>query len=81
MANLAPPKKKVDKFKEQITTTVAKAAPKTPIEQSPPSSIVPLQLKVQESSKKEFKAYAAMRGQSMSSLFLEMFTEYKNKHD
>jgi len=81
MANLAPPKNKVNKVKEQISSTVAKAAPKAPTEQSPPSAIVPLQLKIPESAKKEFKAYAALRGQPMNSLFLEMFEEYKNKHN
>lgn len=81
MANLAPPKKKVDKVKERISSTVAKAAPKSSIEQSSPSSIKPLQLKIPESAKKEFKAYAALRGQPMNALFLEMFTEYKEKHN
>ncbi|NOR71910.1 MAG: hypothetical protein GQ532_19860 [Methylomarinum sp.] len=42
-------------------------------------NISTLQFKVLESFKNEFKAYAAIRGKSMSALFIEIFEEYKEK--
>ena len=43
-------------------------------------SIKPLQLKLPEQTKNEFKAYAGIRGKSMKILFIEMFEEYKENH-
>ena len=82
MADLAPPRKKniTDKKAEDTTKKVEVAKPKKATEQTPPDAIKPLQLKIPESKKNEFKAYAALRGRSMNALFLDMFEEYKNKH-
>ena len=41
--------------------------------------IKPLQLKIPESKKNEFKAFSAMQGQSMNVVFLEMFEFYKSQ--
>jgi hypothetical protein len=85
MAELHPPKKKIptknsDKKKEDNVSSVVEAAKsKKPTEQPAPDAIKPLQLKIPESRKNEFKAYAAMRGRSMNALFLDMFEQYK-KH-
>lgn len=73
MAKIAPPARKEKTVVEQV-------APKKATEQIPPTSIKPLQLKIPEDKKNEFKAYAAMRGKPMNILFLEMFEEYKEKH-
>jgi hypothetical protein len=92
MANLKPPparptvvqepeKSPVVHKKPTISKTVVEAArPKKPTEQAPPDAIKPLQLKIPEGKKNEFKAYAAMHGLSMNALFLDMFEEYKEKH-
>lgn len=83
MANLKPPLKSVEKVsKAAVSTvkTVEKARSKIPTEQTPPDAIKPLQLKIPESKKNEFKAYAAMRGRSMNALFLDMFDEYKSNN-
>lgn len=77
MAKLEPPKKDVNK---NTSVTVNEAKPKKSIEQTPPDAIKPLQLKIPESSKNEFKAYAAMRGIHMNDLFLQIFNEYKESH-
>jgi hypothetical protein len=79
MANLAPPKKSSAK-ESNIEKVIVNAKPSAPTEQTPPDAIKPIQLKIPESSKNEFKAYAAMRGRSMNALFLDMFAEYKEKH-
>jgi NRPS condensation-like uncharacterized protein len=79
----APKPKKTDERDPNtidIEEAITKATPKAPTEQTPPSSIVPIQLKIPETSKNEFKAYAAMRGKTMNVLFLEMFEEYKKEH-
>jgi len=39
--------------------------------------IKPLQLKIPESRKNAFKAFAAMQGKSMNLVFLEMFEQYE----
>lgn len=70
MANIQPPTNK----------KVMKLKPKAATEQIPPDAIKPLQLKIPEGAKNEFKAYAAMQGKSMNTLFLEMFAEHKEKH-
>jgi len=75
MAKIAPPEKKSTK-----PNKVSTLKPKAATEQTPPDAIAPLQLKIPSSSKNEFKAYAAMRGKNMNTLFLEMFAEYKVKH-
>lgn len=83
MANLKPPLKSVDKVnKDAVSTvkTVEKARSKIPTEQIPPDAIKPLQLKIPENKKNEFKAYAAIRGRSMNALFLDMFDEYKSNN-
>lgn len=71
MANIPPPKK---------VAIVEDLKPKAATEQTPPDSIAPLQVKIPEHVKNEFKAFAAMRGKSMNTLFVEMFEEYKQKH-
>ena len=81
MAKLEPPAKKTPARKASVEAAVAKAAPKKPIEQTPPDAIAPLQLKIPQSKKNEFKAYAAMRGQAMNELFVEMFDDYKEQHN
>ena len=84
MANIKPPPAKKTPERDPNTIdledAIAKATPKGATEQAPPSSIVPIQLKVPEASRNEFKAYAAMRGRTMNALFLDMFEEYKEKH-
>ena len=79
MAKLSPPVKK-EKSVTNMKEVVSSAAPKKAIEQTPPDAIKPLQLKIPEGKKNEFKAYAAMRGRSMNALFLDMFEEYKENH-
>lgn len=78
MAKLEPPKK--DDNVQPISEKVEKAKPKKPTEQPAPDAIKPLQLKIPETKKNDFKAYAAQRGKTMNALFLEMFEEYKDKH-
>lgn len=89
MADLPPPKAKEkaagqaeerDPNTVDIEEVIAQAKPKEPTAQPAPDSIKPLQLKIPESKKNEFKAYSAMRGKSMNALFLEMFEEYIEKH-
>ena len=75
MANIPPPEKKKAPVKKVTTLK-----PKTATTQTPPNSIKPLQLKIPELTKNEFKAYAAMHGKNMNTLFLEMFEEHKRKH-
>lgn len=86
MADLKPPAKKKTQPERDPNTVdleevIAKAKPTAPTDQPAPDAIKPLQLKIPESKKNEFKAYAAMRGRSMNALFLDMFEEYKSKHD
>ncbi len=75
MAKMAPPEKKAN-----ASNKVSTLKPKAATEQTPPDAIAPLQLKIPSSSKNEFKAYAAMQGKNMNTLFLEMFAEYKSRH-
>lgn len=81
---LPPPDKKQKQQPERDPNTVDieeainKAKPKAPTQQTPPDAIKPLQLKIPEGKKNEFKAYAAMRGRSMNALFLDMFEQYKD---
>jgi len=79
MAKLSPPKK-APVNSSAIETVIANAKPKEPTDQVPPQAIKPVQLKIPEDKKNEFKAYAAMRGRSMNALFLDMFEEYKERH-
>ena len=80
MANLKPPpKEEVAAKAAPIADQVAAAKPIKPTEQTPPDAIKPLQLKIPESKRNEFKAFAAMRGKSMNTLFIEMFEEYKKQ--
>lgn len=74
MAKIAPPTNK--NIKNKTVTPKPTAA----VEQAPPGSIKPLQLKLPEQTKNEFKAYAGIRGKSMKVLFMEMFDEYKENH-
>jgi hypothetical protein len=74
MAKLAPPKK------TKVPAVVSVPKPTKSIEQAAPDAIKPIQLKIPESSKNEFKAYAAMRGLAMNDLFLQMFDEYKENN-
>jgi len=75
MATIEPPNKKKKKTKVSIQKPSIKA-----LEQTPPNAVKPLQLKLPEITKNEFKAFAAIRGRPMNELFLEMFEEYKKKH-
>ena len=79
-----PPKKTQTEERDpntvDIEEAIAKAKPKAATEQTPPDAIKPLQLKIPEGKKNEFKAYSAMRGKSMNALFLDMFEEYKKEH-
>jgi len=75
MANIVPPKKK-----KVVANKVNTLQPIAATEQMPPDAITPLQLKIPSSAKNEFKAYAAMQGKSMNALFIEMFTEHKERH-
>lgn len=91
MANLKPPvSKKTDtKGKTGLDpntidleeTILAKAKPAAATEQTPPSSLVLMQIRVPESARNEFKAYASMRSKSMNVLFLEMFEELKTRNN
>jgi hypothetical protein len=81
MAKIEPPKvQKRNPNTVDIEKAIAQATPKSATEQVPPSSIVPIQLKIPESKRNEFKAYAALRGRTMNALFLDMFEEYKGRH-
>ena len=75
MANIAPPKKDKKPVKKITPPKSSRATVQTP-----PDAIKPLQLKIPESAKNEFKAYAAIHGKSMNTLFLEMFSEHKENH-
>jgi hypothetical protein len=89
MANLKPPvNKKADKKGKtgldpntiDLEEAINKTKPTAAIEQTPPSSLVLMQIRVPESARNEFKAYASMRSKSMNVLFLEMFEEYKTRN-
>lgn len=84
MAKLKPPvhKKIVNRDSNtlDIEKTISTATPKNLTDQPSPTSIVPIQLKIPEMKRNEFKAYAALRGRAMNTLFLEMFEEYKKNH-
>ena len=83
MAKMLPPSNRlqVKHSSKYITNNSHSVIEKESITgQDPPSSIKPIQLKIPEDKKNEFKAYAAMRGRSMNALFLDMFEEYKEKH-
>lgn len=76
-----PPKAAVTVKKPLKSKKLVEAArPTNPTSQTPPDAIKPLQLKIPEGKKNEFKAYAAMHGRSMNALFLDMFEEYKAQH-
>lgn len=75
MANIPAPKKEK---KKEVVKKVEK--PTRATEQSPPDAVKPLQLKIPEHKKNEYKAFAAIRGIAMNDLFLAMFEEYKEKH-
>ena len=84
MADLRPPLKSVEKDNKAVVSTVKtveKAMSRIPTDQVPPDAIKPLQLKIPESKKNEFKAYAAMSGRSMNALFLDMFDQYKSNNN
>jgi hypothetical protein len=79
MAKIAPPTEK----KTPVKRTVKKASEMKSNKatgQTPPDAIIPLQIKIPETVKNEFKAMASIRGQSMNALFLEMFEEHKESH-
>lgn len=75
MAKIAAPTKTKEEKKKAVTPK-----PTAAVEQTPPGSIKPLQLKLPEQTKNEFKAYAGIRGKSMKVLFMEIFDEYKENH-
>ncbi len=75
MANIAPPSKKANSAEKKEKVVELNAT-----EKPSPVAIKPIQLKVPEGKKNEFKAYAATKGRSMNDLFLEMFEEYKKNH-
>ena len=78
MAKLNPPEKKTQK--KQEASAIDGAKPVAAIEQTPPSSLVLMQIRVPETARNEFKAYASMRSKSMNILFLEMFEEFKENN-
>ena len=78
MANLQPPPRQVADISPKKKITRVKPVESTT--QTPPDAIKPLQLKIPEVKKNEFKAYAAMRGLSMNTLFLDMFEQYKKQN-
>ncbi len=80
MARIDPPEKKKPDAKAPVKKTRARKKVNA-TEQIPPDSVVPLQLKIPEPTKNEFKACASMKGQSMNALFLEMFAEYKENQE
>lgn len=75
MAKIAPPTTNKEVKNKPVTPK-----PTAAVEQAPPNSIKPLQLKLPEQTKNEFKAFAGIRGKSMKVLFMEMFDEYKENH-
>jgi len=79
MAKIAPPVKKKTQV-EHITKKTNEMKSNKATNQTPPDAIIPLQIKIPETIKNEFKATASIRGQSMNALFLEMFEEYKESH-
>lgn len=90
MAKLNPPVKRkadakgktgLDPNTIDLEEAISKAAPKAATEQTPPSSLVLMQIRVPESARNEFKAYASMRSKSMNVLFLEMFEEFKTRNN
>ncbi len=76
---MSPPPMKKTSENVSVKKVVAKAKPMAATEQTPPDAIKPLQLKIPENKRNEFKAYAAMRGKPMNELFLEMFEKYKDE--
>jgi len=87
MAIIKPPAKrkktdiKLETPRVSAVSTMIDATPKGLTEQASPSSIGSMQLNIPIVKRNEFKAYASLRGLSMNNLFLDMFAEYKNKHD
>ena len=79
MAKIAPPTEKKTPVKRAVKKTSEMKSNKA-TGQTPPNTIIPLQIKIPETVKNEFKAMASIRGQSMNILFLEMFEEYKKSH-
>ena len=80
MANIAPPKENKNKTKTKENKTVVHLKSNAATLQTPPDAIKPLQLKIPESSKNEFKAYASIHGKTMAHMFLDMFEEHKQNH-
>jgi hypothetical protein len=81
MAKLAPPKQvKRDEPKNDLVEKVQSIRPSSPVDQPAPGNIKPLQLKVEDSVKAEYKAYCAMKDITMSAMFVEMFEQYKENH-
>jgi len=72
MASIAPPSKKA--AQSQVIGLNS-------TEKTPPSNLKPLQFKVAETLKNEYKAFAAAKGKDMTTLFLQMYAEYKVNHD
>lgn len=79
MAKIAPPTEKKTAVK-RVVKKASEMKSKKATGQTPPDAIIPLQIKIPETVKNEFKAMASIRGQSMNALFLEMFEEYKESH-
>lgn len=72
MATIEPPTK---------SSTVSNAKTRIKVTDTPaPDEIKPLQLKIPAAQKNDFKAFAALRGRNMNDMFIEMYTEYKEKH-
>lgn len=77
MANISPPSKKKVIGKNKTTENIVEA---NATDQTPPNTVVPLQLKINGQLRNEFKAYAAINGKSMNKLFVEMYQEYLENH-
>ncbi len=73
MATITPPKQKSSKV-----TTIKQ--PLKPLEQAPTESLKPIQVRVPVELHHELKSYAASRGLSITKLFTEMYSEYREKH-
>ena len=69
MAKIAPPTEKKTPVKRIVKKTGEIKSNKA-TGQTPPDTIIPLQIKIPETVKNEFKAMASVRGQSMNVLLV-----------
>ncbi|MDA0967504.1 MAG: hypothetical protein O2970_11175 [Proteobacteria bacterium] len=79
MAKIEPPKKVLNKI-PKVAAKVDNITNLTATNKASPVETKPLQLQVPANIKNEYKAYCASSGRSMSEVFLEMFSDHKEKH-